>query len=211
VAIYSLVSAHKGVYDIHILTLQQKLLHFGGREIVNVVDHFIEELVLAFEVIVEPSRTDSGFAANVIGRALRQSHTPRFLGRLSRNGTPITAILFSGACILTAAGLSKLTPLAYNYLFGVALFDAIIVWIIILLSHLRFRRRHRAADLPARMPGFPVVQGAGLALLWAVLITMGLDKAVWRLSWMVGVPWLALLSAAYFIVKARGGGTSAAP
>jgi amino acid transporter, AAT family len=134
----------------------------------------------------------------------RGGYAPHFLGRLSKNGTPITAILLSGACILVAAGLSKLTPLAYNYLFGVALFDAIIVWIIILLSHLSFRRRHHAADLPVRMPGFPVIQLAGLALLCAILATMGLDQSVWRISWLVGVPWLVLLSAAYFIVKTRG-------
>jgi amino acid transporter, AAT family len=138
----------------------------------------------------------------------RGGYAPRFLGRLSKNGTPITAILLSGACILVAAGLSKLTPMAYNYLFGVALFDAIVVWIIILLSHLSFRRRHRAADLPVRMPGFPLVQIAGLTLLCAVLVTMGLDRSIWRISWLVGVPWLALLSAAYFIVKARRGGAA---
>jgi hypothetical protein len=46
---------------------------------------------------------------------------------LGRTGTPIAAILLSGVCILIAAGVSKLTLLAYNYLFGVALFDAMIV------------------------------------------------------------------------------------
>ncbi len=96
-------------------------------------------------------------------------------GPLSKNGTPVAAILVSGACILAAAALSKLTPLAYNYLFGVALFDAMIVWIIILLSHLSFRRRTggRPAGSHAAVP---VVQIAGLALLCAVLVTMGLDK-----------------------------------
>jgi L-asparagine transporter-like permease len=134
----------------------------------------------------------------------RGGYAPRFLGKLGKNGTPITAILLSGACILVAAGVSKLTPLAYNYLFGVALFDAMIVWIIILLSHLSFRRRHRTADLPVRMPWFPAVQIAGLALLCAVLVTMGLDKETWRISWIVGVPWLALISVVYFVLKARG-------
>jgi len=134
----------------------------------------------------------------------RGGYAPRFLGKLGKNGTPITAILLSGACILVAAGVSKLTPLAYNYLFGVALFDAMIVWIIILLSHLSFRRKHRAADLPVRMPWFPAVQIAGLALLCAVLVTMGLDKETWRISWIVGVPWLALISVVYFVLKARG-------
>jgi AAT family amino acid transporter len=135
----------------------------------------------------------------------RGGYAPRFLGKLGKNGTPITAILLSGACIMVAAGVSKLTPLAYNYLFGVALFDAMIVWIIILLSHLSFRRKHRAADLPVRMPWFPVVQITGLALLCTVLVTMGLDKETWRISWIVGVPWLALISIVYFVVKARRG------
>jgi amino acid transporter, AAT family len=133
----------------------------------------------------------------------RGGYAPKLLGRLSGRGTPVAAILLSGTCILLAAGLSKLTPLAYNYLFGVALFNAIIVWMIILLSHLRFRRVH--ATLPVRMPGFPWVQIAGLALLCAVLVTMGLDKETWQISWIVGVPWLAFLSVAYLIVRMRGG------
>jgi amino acid transporter, AAT family len=54
-----------------------------------------------------------------------------------------------------------------------------------------------------RMPFFPGMQIAGLVLLVAVLITMGLDKDVWRISWIVGAPWLMLVSAGYFIWKAR--------
>ncbi|HEY2660642.1 MAG TPA: amino acid permease [Caulobacteraceae bacterium] len=133
----------------------------------------------------------------------RGSYAPKFLGRLSKAGTPTAATLLSGGCILAAAGVSKLTPLAYNYLQGVALFGAIIVWITILLSHLSFRRFHQAADLPVRMPFFPVMQIMGLVLLAALLITMGLDTGFWNISWKVGVPWLALLSGAYFIWKAR--------
>jgi amino acid transporter, AAT family len=148
--------------------------------------------------------TDVYLCSRMLFSLSRGGYAPRFLGRLSKNGTPITAILLSGACILIAAGISKLTPLAYNYLFGVALFDAMIVWILILLSHLSFRRRHRAEDLPVRMPWFPFVQIAGLTLLCALLVTMGLDKETWRISWIVGIPWLALVSLAYFILKARG-------
>jgi L-asparagine transporter-like permease len=131
----------------------------------------------------------------------RGGYAPHFLGKLGAKGTPTAAIVFSGLCIVLAASVSKLTPLAYNYLFGVALFDAIIVWIIILLSHLSFRRRHKAADLPVRTPGFPLVQIAGLLVLCAVLVTMGLDKETWRISWIVGIPWLAAITAAYWIIK----------
>jgi amino acid transporter, AAT family len=143
----------------------------------------------------------------------RGDFAPRFLGRLSKNGTPVAAILVSGACILLAAGVSKLRPDAYNYLFGIALFDAMIVWVAILASHFSFRRRIRKEDLPVRMPLYPYVQIVGLGLLIAVLVTMGLDKEVWGSSWKVGLPCLCVLSIFYFVrkaIRARNGGTTAA-
>jgi L-asparagine transporter-like permease len=119
-------------------------------------------------------------------------------------------VLLSGAGVLLAVLLARFTPKAYAYLQGVALFGAIIVWMLILLSHLRFRRAHPAATLPVRTPFFPMIQLAGLALLAGVLITMGMDKD-WTLSWVVGVPWLIVITAVYFIWKARRGARGGAP
>lgn len=133
----------------------------------------------------------------------RGGFAPRILGTLSQNGTPIVAILVSGVCILIAAGVSRVTPMAYNYLFGVALFCAIIVWIVILLSHLSFRRRHKLEDLPVRMPFFPIPQLIGLGILIALLITMAFDREVWGISWIVGVPWLILLTILYFLRRSK--------
>jgi len=130
----------------------------------------------------------------------RGHYAPRWLGRLSRSGAPVAAVVLSGACVLLAAALARFTPKAYAYLQGVALFGAIIVWVLILISHFGFRRAHRAADLPVRMPFFPIMQIAGLGLLAAILVTMGLDRD-WNISWIVGAPWLVLLSIAYFVQK----------
>jgi AAT family amino acid transporter len=141
-------------------------------------------------------------SARMLFSLSRGGYAPRALGRLSPAGAPTAAILVSGGCILLASAISWLTPLAYNYLFGVALFGAIFVWIVILASHFSFRRRHRAQDLPLRMPFFPVLQIAGLALLVAILVTMGLDREFWNISWIVGVPWLAVLTVAYLLRKA---------
>ena len=128
----------------------------------------------------------------------RGNYAPRLLGKLGKAGVPVAAIITSGACILAAASVSVMTPYAYNYLFGVALFGAITVWIIVLLSHLSFRRRHRLEDLPVRTPLFPWLQLSALVVLCAVLVTMGLDHGFWNVSWIVGVPWLILISAVYF-------------
>ena len=140
----------------------------------------------------------------------RGSYAPPLLGSLSERGSPLAAVLTSGACILVAAAVSVFTPNAYEYLLGVALFAAILVWMIILVSHLSFRRRHAAEQLPVRMPLFPWMQYAGLAMLAAILVTMGFDPQL-RLSWVYGVPWLILISAAYFIWRARAAAVPGLP
>jgi len=133
----------------------------------------------------------------------RGDYAPKLLGRLSKSGAPTAAIVVSGVAILAAAALSKFTPLAYNDLFGVATFGAIITWITILVSHLAFRRRNPVETLPVRMPFFPGLQIVGLILLVAILVTMGLDTEFWNISWIVGVPWLGLLTLVYFVGKRR--------
>lgn len=132
----------------------------------------------------------------------RGHYAPAVLGRLSERGCPVAAVLLSGVGILVAAGISIFTPNAYGYLLGVALFAAMLVWMFILASHLSFRRRHAASELPVRMPFFPWMQYAGLLMLVAILVTMGFDPNLY-VSWVYGVPWLILISAAYFYWRAR--------
>jgi L-asparagine transporter-like permease len=49
------------------------------------------------------------------------------------------------------------------------------------------------------------MQIAGLILLAAILVTMGLDTDFWNVAWIVGVPWLILISIAYWVWKRRAG------
>jgi len=160
--------------------------------------------VMNFVVItaaLSSMNTNVYLCARMLFSLSRGGYAPKRLGALSRSGVPVSAVLVSGAGIRAAAAISKFTPMAYSYLFGIALFGAMIVWIIILLSHIGFRRAHRGQTLPIRMWGFPYMQVAGLTLIGALLITMGLD-ADWRLSWLVGLPWLMALSVAY-VLRAR--------
>jgi L-asparagine transporter-like permease len=144
-------------------------------------------------------------ASRMLFSLARDGEAPAIFGRLNREGSPTAAIVVSGVCILGVAATSVFTPKAYNYLFGIALFGAIFVWIVILLSHFGFRSRHKASELPVRTPFFPVPQIMGLALLAGILVTMGLDTEFWNISWIVGVPWLAVLTIAYFVqTRARG-------
>ncbi len=144
--------------------------------------------------------TNVYLASRMLFSLSRGRYAPAFLGRLNARGAPVAAILTSGGCIVAAALLSKLRPDAYQQLFGVALFGAISVWITILICHLRFRAVNDVKELPVRMPLFPYMQIAGIALLSAILITMAFDKD-WRIAWICGVPWTILLTVAYFLWK----------
>ena len=73
----------------------------------------------------------------------------------------------------------------------------------ILICHLQFRRHHSVSELPVRMPFFPWLQIAGLVLLAAILLTMAFDTEFWNISWIVGVPWLIVITGAYFFWKLR--------
>jgi len=108
--------------------------------------------------------------------------------------------------VLIAAATAYVSDKAYDYLFGIALFGAIITWIIILVTHLMFIRkypREKRAQLPVRAPLCPYLQLLGVGLLIAVLITMGLDREFWRISIIVRVPWVILVSGCYLLVRAR--------
>ncbi len=170
------------------------LQHSGIRDAAGIMNFVVVSAALS------GMNTDVYLCSRMLFSLSRGGDAPRALGRLSDKGSPVAAILVSGAFVLVAAGASIVTPDAYADLLGVALFAMIIVWMLVLASHLSFRRRHAAAALPVRMPLFPWMQYAGLAMLAAVLVTMGFDSHL-RVSWLYGVPWLALISLVYFVRK----------
>jgi AAT family amino acid transporter len=172
------------------------LQHSGVRDAAGIMNFVVVSAALS------SMNTDIYLCSRMLFSLSRGGYAPRLLGKLSASGSPVAAILVSGLCVLLAAGASIFTPNAYADLLGVALFAAIIVWMLILITHLSFRRRHPVATLPVRMPLFPWMQYAGLALLAADLVTMGLDRN-FEVSWLYGVPWVVLLSLVYFVRRGR--------
>ena len=136
----------------------------------------------------------------------RSKDAPKALGDVSTRGVPWLAAAVSTAGVLVAAMTAYVSTKAYNYLFGVALFGAILTWIIILSTHIQFRRKYpkeKLAQLAVRAPFSPYMQVLGLGLLLAVLITMGLDTEFWDIAIIVGVPWVAAVSLCYAFVRLR--------
>ncbi|MGH8300111.1 MAG: amino acid permease [Steroidobacteraceae bacterium] len=170
--------------------------HSGIRDAAGVMNFVVISAALS------SMNTNVYLCSRMLFSLSRGGYAPRLLGELSGKGSPVAAILASGAGILLAAAASAFTPNAYGDLLGVALFAAILVWMFILVCHLSFRRHHRPEDLPVRMPLFPWMQYLGLGMLAAILVTMGLDPNL-DVSWVYGVPWVIVISAVYFVGRAR--------
>ncbi len=119
---------------------------------------------------------------------------------MTRHGAPVNALLVSAVGLGAAVLVRALWPdSAYVWFFGVALFGALFVWLMIFLTHIAFRK---ARPAPGGMPVTSVV-GAGLVagILASTWWVPGLESTL-----VAGGPWLLLLAVGYRLSPARARG-----
>jgi L-asparagine transporter-like permease len=105
----------------------------------------------------------------------RGGYGPAWIGKVSGNGVPHGALLASTAGIIAAILLAIFAPKnAFLLLYGTAVAGMLFVWLVILNTHLRFRKaipRERLLSLPMRLWAHPLFTVAGILLLLAISIT----------------------------------------
>jgi AAT family amino acid transporter len=138
----------------------------------------------------------------------RGGYAPASLGSVSGGGAPLPALLASAAGLAVALVVAWLYPdSAFQYLFGVSLFGGLFIWLMIFVTHLAFRPKWTArggARLPVELIGYPYTSIAGAAAIVAILITTWWVGGM-RITLIAGLPWLALLTLAYFLIVRRRG------
>jgi AAT family amino acid transporter len=145
-------------------------------------------------------------ATRMVFSLSRGGFAPAILGRVSKKGTPIPALLFSAAGLATATLFAFLFPgSAYVYMFGIALFGGLFVWLMIFVTHLSFRRRWRARGgrkLPVEAPFFPITTIIGAVAVLAIMISTWWVSGM-RVTLESGIPWLLFLTVSYFAVTKK--------
>lgn len=133
-------------------------------------------------------------------------HAPAPFGRLSARGVPYAAIGLSAAGLAIAAILSVNSGSgAYVTLFGVSVFGALVVWILILATHMAFRRTRAARGLPpspVRLWAAPVTTALAAVALLAILVSTAFIGGLTS-AWKAGLPFFAVLFVAHLIVSRR--------
>jgi len=125
----------------------------------------------------------------------RSGYAPAWMGSVSPNGVPHRALLASTAGIIAAILLAIFAPKnAFLMLYGTAVAGMLFVWLVILNTHLRFRRAisaERLLSLPMRLPGHPFFTLVNIALLLGISVTTffvdGLEWSVPAFSVFLGV------------------------
>src|SRR5215470_11584362 len=135
-----------------------------------------------------------------------EGYAPRWLGLVSTSGVPYRALAASTAGIIAAILLAIFAPKnAFLMLYGTAVAGMLFVWLVILCTHLRFRRAiapERLSSLPMRLPAHPAFTVLGMLLLSAIAVTT---------FWVKGLEWsvpafsvfLVLISLAYLRSRVR--------
>src|SRR2546423_4967158 len=131
----------------------------------------------------------------------RGGYAPAPLGRLSKQGSPVFALLASSGGMLAALILERwFQATAYLYMLGTAFFGGIFVWLMIFLTHLAFRREtSQWRQPPTRFaPPGPWTSLFGFTALAAVLVSTWWVPGL-RITLSAGLPWLLFISLCYAI------------
>jgi len=136
----------------------------------------------------------------------RSGYAPESFGRVTRRGVPLPALMISTTGLVIATVVAVLYPAsAYVYLFGIALFGGLFVWVMIFVTHLFFRRaweRQGMRRLPVRMIGYPYTSILGALLVTAIIASTWWVEGM-RPTILAGIPWLAIVTLAYWARSAQ--------
>jgi len=122
------------------------------------------------------------------------------LGAVTRDGAPVNALLVASIGLGAAVLIRALWPnSAYVWFFGVALFGALFVWLMIFVTHIAFCRSVSAAGGGHGVgETVPITSCVGAALVGGILVSTWWVPGL-RSTLVAGGPWLLLLAIGYLL------------
>jgi AAT family amino acid transporter len=154
------------------------------------------------------SHTTSGsfgvYAEELMFSLSRANYAPSYFGKVNKRGVPIAALAVSTIGIAIATIIYMIIPeQAFMVMMGISMFGAMFAWFMIFVTHIFFRLKWDKSGgrkLPVRMIGFPFLTILGGTLLGILVLTTWFMPA-FKSTLEFGIPWLILISVAYFFWK----------
>lgn len=138
--------------------------------------------------------------------AINGKMSKKFL-KLTRHGVPFYPVVAISFGILIGLILNYLLPFVYSqsqdlfvFVYSSSILPGMVPWIVILISQIKFRKKHRIEILehPFKMPLSPYTNYLSLAFLAVVLIFMFINPET-KISLMIGLIFLIYMTGYYFV------------
>lgn len=163
--------------------------------------------IVVITAALSSANTNLYLSTRMLFSLSRGRYAPAWLGRLSQRGVPRRALVVSTAGMIAAILLAIYAPTrAFLLLYGVAVAGMFFVWIVILLTHLKFRQAigpERVAQLPLKLRFHPFPTLLGIAALVGISLSTFFVHGL-RYTLPAFAPFLLLISLAYWKVRRTG-------
>ncbi|HST11291.1 MAG TPA: amino acid permease [Terriglobales bacterium] len=162
--------------------------------------------IVVITAALSSANTNLYLSTRMLFSLSRSRYMPPLLGHLSRNGVPHYALGISTGGMIAAILLAIFAPTgAFLLLYGTAVAGMFFVWIVILMTHLGFRRTlspESIASLPLRLPAHPVFSVLGMVALSAIVVTTFFVEGL-RGSVPIFLVFLVMMSVMYLRVRRK--------
>lgn len=133
----------------------------------------------------------------------QNNHAPKWFAKLSKQHVPVNALITSALFLLTIVLLNYFVPSQiFVIISGVATISFIFVWLILLVTHLKYRRVTKKLAT-YQMPGFPVLNYLTIAFFVGVLVVL-LFQVDTRISVIGTAIFVLLLLVTYSLISKKG-------
>ncbi len=156
--------------------------------------------LVVISAAVSSANSNLYMTARMLLSLARSGYAPRSLGVVSTAGVPLRAVATASAGVGAAILLAIFAPAnAFLALYGTAVAGMLFIWMVILVTYLRFRTALTPAELarlPIRMPFHRAAAWFGILSLAAISATTFFVDGL-QYSVVSFLPFLALMSIAY--------------
>jgi AAT family amino acid transporter len=162
--------------------------------------------LVVISAAVSSANSNLYMTARMLLSLARSGYAPRSLAVVSRTGVPLRAVATASTGVGAAIVLAIYAPAnAFLALYGTAVAGMLFIWIVILVTYLRFRAAltpEQLARLPIRMPAHRAAAWFGIVSLAAISLTTFFVDGL-QYSVVSFLPFLAVISIMYARMRSR--------
>ncbi len=156
--------------------------------------------LVVISAAVSSANSNLYMTARMLLSLARSGYAPRYLAAVSGTGVPLPAVAAASTGVVAAILLAVYAPAnAFLALYGTAVAGMLFIWVVILVTYLRFRKAltpEQLARLPIRMPAHRAAAWFGIVSLTAIAATSFFVDGL-QYSVVSFLPFLALMSIIY--------------